>query len=324
MKTEQEIRSALSMLYSRRDVYAAESVRGELADQSLLDDIWGKIYALRWALGQNIQCGVDFQPQEEGEGAFKDYPLSSYCYPGCQVPTEPVALPVGQEHYPPLVSTHNVQAALTFSLEKATAFSAYARQKYGIMVLSEREDWAFDDTEQDGPPIVRFVVAADRADSLFWLGLHFERAQLIAGSLTDEEQQALLAARMNPNSLQAIAELRKLATPGFWEPGAQGITASSTYHEDGEDKETPAVQVLFTPQNQHYICRMHNVLPRLEAGLKNLATLSVREQQAVDNFNAALSAEDGGRAWSDCGEVDAEVLLSLVARLTTPNVEGTK
>lgn len=86
-------------------------------------------------------------------------------------------------------------------------------------------------------------------------------------NLTQEEQQALLAARMQPNSLQALVELRKLATPGFWQPGERSVMASITYHEDGEDKQTPAKSVLFTAQNQHYICRMHNVLPRLEARL---------------------------------------------------------
>lgn len=265
MKTKEEIHSELCMLYSRRDVYAAEWARGELASQSLLDDIWGKIYALRWALGENIQSGGTYKPQEEGEGPFKQWPLMSYCYPGCEVPTEPAALPIGQQHYPPLVSTHKVCAALTFPLEQAPDFSAYARKKYGVTVLSEREDWAFDDTNQDGPPIVRFVVAAEHADNLFWLGLHFERERLVPGSfdsLTPEEHVSLMAARMDSSSVQAIADLRKLATPGFWQPGDKGILAVVTYDEDGETHSS-AKLVALSPQNQHYICRMHNVLPRL-------------------------------------------------------------
>jgi hypothetical protein len=95
MKTREEIHSELCMLYSRRDVYAHEWARNELTSQSLLDDIWGKIYALRWALGQNIQWGGNHQPQEKGEaGSFEQWPLMCYCYPGCKLPAaQPSPLP---------------------------------------------------------------------------------------------------------------------------------------------------------------------------------------------------------------------------------------
>lgn len=87
MKTQEEVHSELCMLYSRRDVHAHSWARGELASQSLLDDIWGKIYALRWVLGKNIQWGVADQPDEKGEaGPFEKWPLMCYCYPGCEMP----------------------------------------------------------------------------------------------------------------------------------------------------------------------------------------------------------------------------------------------
>jgi hypothetical protein len=92
MKTREEIHSELCMLYSRRDVYAHQWARNELTSQSLLDDIWGKIYALRWALGQNIQWGGNHQPQEKGEaGSFEQWPLMCYCYPGCELPKATLA-----------------------------------------------------------------------------------------------------------------------------------------------------------------------------------------------------------------------------------------
>jgi hypothetical protein len=81
------------------------------------------------------------------------------------------------------------------------------------------------------------------------------------------------------------------------------------------------------PEEISEIVEQVNAAPGLLARLRAAEaprTLTEREQQAVDNMNEALSKEDSGQAWADCGEVDAEVLLSLVARLTKPNAEVAK
>ena len=134
------------------------------------------------------------------------------------------------------------------------------------------------------------------------------------------EQTPLQKARMLPDSIEAIEALRKLATDGFYEPQLDdnndviGIVVHETLWdgpvtpemaEKGIDQEVVGEEITIVANlawdrdgneleridaNVYYLCRLHNLFPRIVARLRGAERRAEQRAEAAEAKLAAIRA----------------------------------